>query len=176
MWECGVTGRLTRWDAETGERSLAVETGWIPMDCDFFPGGRFALVGGIPAEQAGATSAPGLILVDLPSSAVRWTTDLPFFPRVIRATPDGTRCLVAGGDGAEWGIACYDTSSGSELWQAETPRTFALQFFPDGERFAQTTYNEWDDSVFIRSAANGELLNTFSGLIGSRSIRTPIAL
>jgi WD40 repeat protein/tRNA A-37 threonylcarbamoyl transferase component Bud32 len=164
VWECGATGRLARWDAETGEASTALETGWIPTACAFGPGARTALVGGSSVESA-TPRTYGLKQVDLTSGAVRWTASLAGVPTKVCPSPDGTRCLVVTsvrGEGV--GLACLETSSGSQLWQRmEHTGIHGLEFFPDGERFAHTTFNAWDDSLFIRSALTGELLNTFIG-------------
>ena len=164
VWECGFSGRLTRWDPQTGGPSFAVETGWAPSGCAFEPGGRAALVGGLPHETGGTTRVPGLIRVDLATGAVRWKTNLPFYPGLIRSSPDGSRCLIAFASSTTRGLACIETSSGSLLWQMPgLPRSIGLEFFPDGARFAHTTYNEWDNSLYIRSVETGELLNTLSG-------------
>ncbi len=166
IWECEAGGRLARWDAETGAQISALDTEWDVYSCDFRLDGRTALVAGYPRGEAGAPRLPELMLVDLTSGAARWTTSLPMHPGWMSVSPDGTRCLVQGRarEREDQGLACFETTSGELVWQVwGLPGVLGMAFFPDGKRLAQTTYNGWDNTLFIRDAETGEVLDRLIG-------------
>ncbi len=81
-------------------------------------------------------------------------------------SPDGTRLLVEGArlDTADSALALLDSESGEVLWELNgLPRVREVAFFPDGERFVHSTFNVWDNALFIRSCTTGELLGTLVG-------------
>ncbi len=166
IWEGEGDGHLTRWDAETGQQTAALDADWFLICCAFLPDQGAALVGGVPRENGGALTIPALRRIDLASGDDLWSESLPMTPQRIRSSPDGTRCLVQGrallGDDA--GIACFDTSDGALLWQVwGSAELHGTQYFPDGKRFALTTFNGWDNTLFIHDAETGEVLDQFVG-------------
>ena len=167
IWDCDGTGRIARWDPETGEQNAVWETDLGVASSTFQRDGRTALVAGYPLDEVAAPTHPELKLVDLISGRVRWTTSLPMIPgNWMCASPDGTRCLIEGRalEGEDHGLACFETDSGALVWQVwGLPGVHGMGFFPDGERLAQTTYNGWDNTVFLRDARTGEVLQRFVG-------------
>jgi len=167
VWECEGTGRLARWDAETGEQVAHWETEWTVSACAFRRDPRSALVAGYSRRQGAAPGGPAAQLVDLISGDTLWTVSLPMLPgNWMSLSPDGSRCLLEGRalQGEDRGIVCLDTDSGDVLWQQwGLPGVHGMVFLPDGERLAQTTYNGWDNTLFIRDAATGEVLQRLVG-------------
>ena len=160
-------GRLARWDAETGEQTSLWDTEWVLSSVAFQSDERWALVGGYPRDATGArTPDPALKQMDLTTGRTRWTTSLPVHPDPIFIAPDGARCLVPGQslDREDYGLAYIDTASGALVWQVwGLPRMMGADFFPDGKRIAETTFNAWDNTLFIRDSETGEVLKRFTG-------------
>ena len=166
VWEAESRGNLSRWDSETGELTADYDFGWFLICCAFQAEPRTALVAGVPREGRTPLTIPGLKRIDLTTGDELWTVTLPMVPTQIWSSPDGTRCLVQGSEllGEGQRVALFDTSDGTLLWHEPSAAAWHwAEFFPDGERFASTSFNLWDNQLSIHDAQTGEVLDEFVG-------------
>ena len=144
-----VMGNLRTWDGRTGQHLAVVETGLIG------PSARFD-----PACERVVVSSDKLYALDVASGEVLWAENSEQ-ATTIDFTPDGRRLAVGILAGR---LALRDSESGELLWYREHPgRVMGVVVDPAGEWIATTTFNAWDDSIFLFDLESGEPIDTFVG-------------
>jgi WD40 repeat protein len=157
-----VDGKVTIWDATTGQKWFQFQAHRVAISLSFSPDGRHLATGGhegtlkvwdFESLRAGEAKAPVHTLVNDPPAPV---PSMAF-------SPDGRRLATAiGGAAGPHGAKVWDASTGRELLSlgGHTGRVSRVAFSPDGRRLvsasADATVKVWD------AQTGGEIL-TFCG-------------
>jgi WD40 repeat protein len=143
------TGDVRRWNPETGACIETIELGTTIRSGAADPAFERAVLGYQEAVH----------LIDLRSEETLWSIEVEGVANQL-FDPSGQRIVMVG-DGF---LQARDAATGEQLWHRDHPgMVMGLQIDPTGTWIATTTYNEWDQSVFLWNLEDGEHLETLVG-------------